>query len=66
MPLLCGIFLKCELAAANNNGKLRDLMRVLIYGAGVIGGIYAVYLSRSGCEVSVLAAVFGMGLWMPD
>lgn len=30
-------------------------MRVLIYGAGVIGSIYAVYLSRSGCEVSVFA-----------
>lgn len=30
-------------------------MRILIYGAGVIGSIYAVYLSRSGCEVSVLA-----------
>lgn len=30
-------------------------MRVLIYGAGVIGSIYAVSLSRSGCEVSVFA-----------
>ena len=30
-------------------------MRILIYGAGVIGSIYAVYLSRIGCEVSVLA-----------
>lgn len=30
-------------------------MRILIYGAGVIGSIYAAYLSRSGCEVSVLA-----------
>lgn len=29
--------------------------RVLIYGAGVIGSLYGVYLSRSGCEVSVLA-----------
>ena len=30
-------------------------MRILIYGAGVIGSIYAVYLSQSGCEVTVLA-----------
>lgn len=30
-------------------------MRVLIYGAGVIGSIYAVCLSGGGCEVSVLA-----------
>lgn len=30
-------------------------MRILIYGAGVIGSIYAFYLSRSGCEVAVLA-----------
>lgn len=30
-------------------------MRILIYGAGVIGSTYAVYLSRSGCEVTVLA-----------
>ena len=30
-------------------------MRILIYGAGVIGSTYAVYLSRNGCEVTVLA-----------
>lgn len=30
-------------------------MRVLIYGAGVIGSIYAVSLSRSGCEIAVFA-----------
>ena len=30
-------------------------MRILIYGAGVIGSIYAAYLSRSGYEVTVLA-----------
>lgn len=30
-------------------------MRVLIYGAGVIGSLYAAYLSQSGCEVSVYA-----------
>lgn len=30
-------------------------MRILIYGAGVIGSIYAVYLYQSGCEVTVLA-----------
>ena len=30
-------------------------MRILFYGAGVIGSIYAFYLSRSGCEVAVLA-----------
>ena len=30
-------------------------IRILIYGAGVIGSIYAGYLSLSGCEVSVLA-----------
>ena len=30
-------------------------MRVLIYGAGVIGSLYAAYLSRSGCAVSVFA-----------
>lgn len=30
-------------------------MRVLIYGVGVIGSIYAVYLSRSGYEVAVFA-----------
>ena len=30
-------------------------MRILIYGAGVIGSTYVVYLSRSGCEVTVLA-----------
>ena len=30
-------------------------MRVLIFGAGVIGSLYATYLSRSGCDVSVLA-----------
>lgn len=30
-------------------------MRILIYGAGVIGSIYAVYLSQIGCEVSILA-----------
>lgn len=29
--------------------------RILIYGAGVIGSLYARYLSRSGCEVSVFA-----------
>lgn len=30
-------------------------MQILIYGAGVIGSIYAAYLSRSGYEVTVLA-----------
>ncbi len=30
-------------------------MRILIYGAGVIGSLYGAYLSRSGCEVSILA-----------
>ena len=30
-------------------------MRILIYGAGVIGSTYAVRLSKSGCDVSVLA-----------
>lgn len=30
-------------------------MRILIYGAGVIGSTYAVFLSQSGCEVTVLA-----------
>lgn len=30
-------------------------MRILIYGAGVIGSVYGVCLSWSGCEVSVLA-----------
>ena len=30
-------------------------MRILIYGAGVIGSINAFYLSRSGYEVAVLA-----------
>ena len=30
-------------------------MRILIYGAGVIGSLYGAYLSHSGCEVSVLA-----------
>ena len=30
-------------------------LRILIYGAGVIGSLYAVYLSRAGCSVSVLA-----------
>lgn len=30
-------------------------MRILIYGAGVIGSIYAVYLSQSGYNVSVFA-----------
>ena len=30
-------------------------MRILIYGAGVIGSIYAAYLSRSGYGVTVLA-----------
>lgn len=30
-------------------------LRILIYGAGVIGSLYAAYLSRSNCDVSVLA-----------
>ena len=30
-------------------------MRILIYGAGVIGSLYGAYLSHSGCEVSILA-----------
>lgn len=30
-------------------------MRVLIYGAGVIGSIYAVQLSQIGCQISVYA-----------
>lgn len=30
-------------------------MRILIYGAGVIGSLYGAYLSQSGCEVSVFA-----------
>ena len=30
-------------------------MRILIYGAGVIGSLYGAYLSNSGCEVSILA-----------
>lgn len=30
-------------------------MRIFIDGAGVIGSIYALYLSRSGCEAAVLA-----------
>lgn len=30
-------------------------IRVLIYGAGVIGSLYAAYLSRNDCDVSVLA-----------
>ena len=29
--------------------------RILIYGAGVIGSLYAVYLEQSGCDVAVLA-----------
>ena len=35
-------------------GEQRD-MRILIYGAGVIGSLYGAYLSRSGCDVAVLA-----------
>ena len=31
------------------------LMKILIYGAGVIGSLYAVYFSRAGCSVSVYA-----------
>ena len=30
-------------------------MRVLIFGAGVIGSLYAAYLSQNGCDVSILA-----------
>lgn len=30
-------------------------MRVLIFGAGVIGSLYASYLSRNGCETAILA-----------
>ena len=30
-------------------------MRILIYGAGVIGSLYGAYLSHSGCEVSMIA-----------
>lgn len=30
-------------------------MKVLVYGAGVIGSLYGAYLSQSGCEVSVFA-----------
>ena len=30
-------------------------MRVLIFGAGVIGSLYASYLSRSGCETAIFA-----------
>lgn len=30
-------------------------MKILIYGAGVIGSLYGVYLSKSGCDVSLLA-----------
>ena len=30
-------------------------MRILIYGAGVIGSIYGAYLSRSDCEVTMFA-----------
>ena len=30
-------------------------MKILVYGAGVIGSLYAVYLSRAGYSVSVLA-----------
>ena len=30
-------------------------MKILIYGAGVIGSLYAVYLSRAGYSISVLA-----------
>ena len=55
VPHLRGISFNARLAAANASGKLDDTMRVLIYGAGVIGSIYAVYLSRSGCEVSAFA-----------
>ena len=29
--------------------------RILIYGAGVIGSLYGVYLSQNNCEVSLLA-----------
>ena len=35
-------------------GEQRD-MRILIYGAGVIGSLYGAYLSRSGCDVAVFA-----------
>ena len=35
--------------------KEDNRVRRLISGAGVIGSIYAFYLSRSGCEVAVLA-----------
>ena len=31
------------------------LMKILIYGAGVIGSLYAVYFSRAGCSVFVYA-----------
>ena len=30
-------------------------MRMLIFGAGVIGSLYASYLSRNGCETAILA-----------
>ena len=33
------------------------LMKILIYGAGVIGSLYAVYFSHAGYSVSVIAAV---------
>ncbi len=36
-------------------------MRFLIYGAGVIGSIYAACLSRNGYEVSVVVSSVGGG-----
>ena len=38
-----------------NRNKTNSETRILIYGAGVIGSLYAAYLSRAGCSVSMLA-----------
>ncbi|WP_073076636.1 2-dehydropantoate 2-reductase N-terminal domain-containing protein [Sporobacter termitidis] len=39
-----------------NIGDRKDNhLRILVYGTGVIGSLYAAYLYRAGCSVSVLA-----------
>lgn len=43
----------CEAIDWTQGGESK--LRILIYGAGVIGSLYGAYLSRSGCEVSVFA-----------
>ena len=46
---------QAEVRSSQERGGPEVALNVLVYGAGVLGSLYAAHLQQSGCNVSILA-----------